>query len=66
MDDIELDQYHWHEAWDRVQVCLESFEKFVVGHPTIRQTPALETKANEILDALAYLYQAISDRTPNN
>ncbi|MEZ5330231.1 MAG: hypothetical protein R3F19_34725, partial [Verrucomicrobiales bacterium] len=64
-DDGKLDDYHRHEALDRAAIFAEQFESHIASHPQIELDPRLRSKAEEIADRLAALYQAIGNLDEN-
>jgi hypothetical protein len=54
-----IDDFHRHEALDRTSIFADQFESHVASHPVIELDPELRFQANEIIDRLAALYQAV-------
>lgn len=54
-----IDGYHRHEALDRTSIFADQFESHVASHPVIELDPELKAQADEIIDRLAALYQAV-------
>ena len=65
MDEVELDEYHAHEALDRTFVSSDQFDTYVCNHPFVLQTPHLKEQAERISLAMFDLYQAISNESRN-
>lgn len=54
---VELNDGYFHEALDRVYCFQDSFDRLIIDHPAIMQTPDLKQLADEIQDKLGCLYQ---------
>ena len=59
MKEVELDDFHRHEALDRVSVWLDHFCEHIAAHPVIIASPDLSTRCEKITDLCGALYQAI-------
>lgn len=55
---VKLDEFHRHEAVDRVFMFAEMFDEHVMQHPAVEQEPELAKLAHEIGTLLGRLYQA--------
>ncbi len=58
-DELNMEEFDWHEALDRTSLVLELFERSVCDHPVIRNMSDLQEKAVKISDLLSELYQDI-------
>ena len=58
-DELNMEEFSWHEALDRTSLVLELFERSVCDHPVIRNMSDLQEKAVKISDLLSELYQDI-------
>ncbi len=67
-DNTPMDDYHRHEALDRTAIFADQFESHVASHPVIELEPDLKSQADEIIDRLAALYQAVGrlDKSTNS
>lgn len=54
---IELNDGHYHEALDRVYCQQDSWDRLIVAHPAIMQTPELKAAADKIQGLMGDLYQ---------
>jgi len=61
--EVELDDFHRHEALDRVSVWLDHFCEHIAAHPVIIASPDLSTRCEKITDLCGALYQAIGQET---
>jgi len=59
----ELDDFHRHEALDRVSVWLDHFSAHIAGHPVITGSPDFSARCEKITDLCGELYQAIGQET---
>jgi cell fate (sporulation/competence/biofilm development) regulator YmcA (YheA/YmcA/DUF963 family) len=58
-----LDDFHRHEALDRVSVWLDHFSEHIAAHPVISSSPDFSARCEEITDLCGALYQAIGQET---
>jgi len=63
-DLLPVDEYHRHEALDRAAVFADQFESHVASHPAIATDADLRSQAEDIVDRLCNLYQAIGRIQP--
>lgn len=59
----ELDDFHRHEALDRVSVWLDHFSEHIAAHPVITGSPDFSERCEKISDLCGELYQAIGQET---
>ena len=59
LTDKPLDEFHWHEAFDRTEMIRELVENSLQSHRVIVEHQELARLAEKIQDALAMLYQEI-------
>lgn len=59
MDDVKLDVGFAHESLDRTFLVMDMFDEYVANHPFVKQTPELLTKAQELIEMMSDMYQAI-------
>jgi len=60
---VDLDQFHRHEALDRVSVWLDHFSEHIAAHPVIVASPDFSAQCEKITDLCGALYQAIGQET---
>jgi cell fate (sporulation/competence/biofilm development) regulator YmcA (YheA/YmcA/DUF963 family) len=60
---VELDDFHRHEALDRVSVWLDHFSEYITAHPVIAASPDFSERCEKITDLCGALYQAIGQET---
>jgi len=58
-----LDDFHRHEALDRVSVWLDHFSAYIADHPVISGSPDLSARCEEITDLCGALHQVIGQET---
>lgn len=63
-NEIILDQFHYHEAIDRIHIQLSNLDNSLGGHPVIEANPELKKLYEESLDKLSELYQKIGNINP--
>jgi cell fate (sporulation/competence/biofilm development) regulator YmcA (YheA/YmcA/DUF963 family) len=61
--EVTLDQFHRHEALDRVSVWLDHFSEHISAHPVISGSPDFSTRCEKITELCGALYQAIGQET---
>ena len=61
--EVILDDFHRHEALDRVSVWLDHFSEHIAAHPVISSSPDFSARCEEITDLCGALYQAIGQET---
>lgn len=54
---IELNDGHFPEITDRVFCMQDTWDRLIVDHPAIMQTPELKELAEKIQDQMGALYQ---------
>jgi hypothetical protein len=54
-----LDDFHRHEALDRVSVWLDHFSEHIAAHPVISGSPDFSARCDTISELCGALYQAI-------
>jgi|GEM_PF-6355512 len=59
----KLDDFHRHEALDRVSVWLDHFSEYIAAHPVIAASPGFSARCEKITDLCGELYQAIGQDT---
>jgi len=59
----ELDDFHRHEALDRVSVWLDHFCAHIAAHPVILESKDFSARCEKITDLCGELYQAIGQET---
>lgn len=59
----DLDDFHRHEALDRVSVWLDHFFEHIAGHPVIIGSTDFSARCEKISDLCGELYQAIGQET---
>jgi len=58
---VKLDDFHRHEALDRVSVWLDHFSEYIAAHPVIVASPDYAARCEKITDLCGELYQAIGN-----
>lgn len=58
-----LDDFHRHEALDRVSVWLDHFSEHIAAHPVISGSPDFSARCETITELCGALYQAIGQKT---
>lgn len=61
---LELDDFHYHEALDRLHMLLVMAEESLDQHPVMLKHPALNDLYCEIYEKLGQLYQDIANSRP--
>ena len=60
-NNFKLDEFHRHEALDRVHVILSNIDEHVQSHPFIALNEKLKKLVDAAIDNLADLYSEISN-----
>lgn len=60
--EVKLDDFHRHEALDRVSVWLDHFCEYIAAHPVIVASPIFSSRCEKITDLCGELYQAIGQQ----
>lgn len=61
-NEMPLDDFHWHEAFDRTFAIMHMFNEMVVDHPVVQQNPEILALAGGVNERLYALYKLIADR----
>ena len=64
MKKIQLDQFHYHEALDRIFLVGQILSDFVVDHPAVKQNPEVKALVESAAQGLADAYQKIGALKP--
>lgn len=65
-ENIELDEFHYHEALDRTHVVNVIIEETLVNHPVFVKHTKLRDKLDVITLLLSSLYQEVGSLTISN
>jgi hypothetical protein len=60
LGDVELASLHYYGLMDQTYAAMVHFGTFVNGHEVIRENPGLSQQAQDIIDRMYALYNAIS------
>ncbi len=60
MDKIELNKWYAHESLDRSYLVMDMLDEYVIKHPFVEQSPELLKQANDVMEKLYELYNAIA------
>jgi len=65
----KLDQFHYHEALDRLHVVMSMCDEHLMQHPVIKIESSVKQNVNEAIKLLWHAYQEVghmSDKKFNN
>lgn len=60
-EEVKLDSYYAHEAFDRAFMIEDMFDTYLTNHPFVSQIPKLKEQAEKVSEALFDFYQMISN-----
>lgn len=60
--EIEVDDYHWHEALDRTSMICDTVDRYLLDHPVIQGDPLLNKKMAAVVELLSEVYQYLGNK----